>query len=98
MKLTHQVHIKTVLDVIELMSIAGWIALLADLIWVVRDSIVSDFPLSLLPVFTLLLIAFIIMSVGVVLYHKRQSETMLRVLMRERLAICKRKYKHKDGV
>lgn len=90
-------HFTAATELVELMSIAGWLALLADLFWVVRDYVVNNCPISLIPVMVLLLTGFILMSVGIVKYHFRQYKKLLHDNLLKQLDICKRKNKCKKS-
>lgn len=89
-----KIHYSAVTELVELMSIAGWIAVITDLVWVVRDYIVSDYPITLIPIFLGLSIGCFLLSYAIMKYHNKQFKEISRKLLAEKLTILKYKSKH----
>lgn len=87
-------HIKSGLELVELMSIAGWLAVVADVIWVIKDLAHNDFKLSVLYLVAFILVsALVILTIALYKYHTRQQKAILHDELVTRLKHCKRKYK-----
>ena len=94
MRMSHKAHFDAFKDIVELIAVAGWLALLTDLAWVARDWVLQGYPLDLVVIFVGLFIAFILLTYGVARYHKQQQTTILKMMLKTKLKVEKSKFKH----
>jgi len=95
MKLLHKAHYSAVMDLVELMSIAGWVAIFADCIWVLRDSVVNGFTPIMVFILTLLCLSLVTLTLALYTYHNRKYKEHLKQLMIDNLKLCKKKFIHR---
>lgn len=69
MSVKNKCHTACVLELFELLTVAFTVALMADLLWVVYEIIISGISVGLFLVFSGLLISFIIVLFGLSRYH-----------------------------
>lgn len=93
MRIKTKAHYQALTDLVELMSVASLIALLADVIWVIRDSIVGGFTFTLGVVGGLLITALVGMAYGVYKYHHKAVRIILHDVMEAKFRHCKRNRK-----
>lgn len=96
MKIEHLLHIKTATNLIEAMSIASWIAVVADVIWVLRDSFVNGFTPMMVVISMLLITALITLTISLYKYHKQQLKENRSRLMTMLIKLNKLKQAHKS--
>lgn len=96
MKIFGRAHFQAAKDLVELMSVAGWIAIFADCIWVVRDSIVNGFTPAMCLIISLLFTALASLSYGLWCYHINNVKIILKEALKTKLELCKRKFYHKS--
>ncbi len=94
MRIQHKAHFDAFKDIVEMIAIAGWIALLTDLAWVARDWVLQGYPVDLVFIFSGLFVAFVILTYGVVAYHRKLAQNFLRATLKEKLRHSKLKFKH----
>ncbi|MEI6183931.1 MAG: hypothetical protein WCP65_00270 [Bacteroidota bacterium] len=94
MKTSFLLHIKTAVNLIEAMSIAGWIAVIADVIWVLRDSFVNGFTPAMILISTLLITALVTLTIALHKYHKQQLKENRNELLKTLLKLNKLKNTH----
>ncbi len=83
-------HYQALTDLVEVMSLASLTALLADVIWVIRDSIVGGFTIGMVIIAILLITALCAMAWAIVVYHQKEFKKALRNLMEAKFRHCKR--------
>ena len=91
MKIKIRAHYQAAIELLELMSLASLIALLADAIWIVRDITVNGLTSGLFVVGVLLWTAFIMMAVGVYKYHIKAVKKILQDLLASKIQETKLK-------
>lgn len=95
MNIKAKAHYQAALELLEVMSIASLIALIADAIWIIRDISVNGLTLGLGIVGVLLWIALIIMGYGVYKYHVKAVKKILHEMMEQKVKINKSRRKAK---
>lgn len=90
MRITTKAHYQALTDLVEMMSVASLIALLADVIWVIRDSIVGGFTFGMGFITVLLLTGLFLMSVGVYKYHHKAVKVLLHEMLEAKCRHAKR--------
>lgn len=92
MNIKSKLHYMTSKDLVEVMSIASWIAILADCIWVIRDSVLTGFTPTMILIMSGLLLALIVLSKSLWHYHSQKRRELAKQLLASKLDICQRKY------
>lgn len=92
MNIKSKLHYMTAKDLVEVMSIASWVAILADCIWVIRDSVLTGFTPTMIIIMSGLLLALIILSKSLWMYHSQKRKELSKQLLANKLDICQRKY------
>lgn len=95
MRVIFKTHVNAALELIELMSLAGWIAVGADVIWVLRDSFTNGFTPAMIIIAALLITAFLVLSLALWKYHKEQRKLQTKNLLKQKLDRLKYLKKHK---
>lgn len=80
-KIKIRAHYRAAIELLELMSIASLIALLADAVWIIRDIWVTGYTPCLGFIATLLITASILMFIGVYKYHIKAVKQILREIL-----------------
>ncbi len=81
MKIKTRAHYLALTDLVEVISIASFVAIFADVIWVVRDSVLGGFTLGLSVVMVLLVAALVGVGWGLYKYHNKIVSDIIRDMM-----------------
>lgn len=98
MRVSTKCHLQATVELVEIISIAGVVAMLADIIWLGLDSYACGFDRpELLIIFVMLGGSFVVATIGVWKYHVRQMRQIRKEALATKLQIqrCKRRNQRK---
>lgn len=92
MKTITRCHLTAIKELVEVISIGGVIAILADICWIIHDIFIAEVSRPGLWAIGLgLLLAFIVSSYGLFHYHKESVKKVLHQRLLHKLKINKAK-------
>lgn len=87
-------HTKALSDTIELSLLASFIALVADMMWLLHDVYTNGGSLIYIFIFTGLMVGISLTGIALKRHHTSSVRELLRTLMADKIKVQKHKNKH----
>lgn len=96
--LRRDVHLTQLMELIEVITIMGCLALFTDSVWCLHDMLLNGFTFGMVLIFISLSTSFIITFLALCRYHKLAVKRILKERLAEKLDIKKRAAKRNIAI
>lgn len=93
--LRRDVHLTQLMELIEVITIMGCLALFTDSVWCLHDMLLNGFTFGMILIFVSLATCSTITFLALVRYHKLAVQRILKERLAEKLKVNRKYAKHK---